>query len=112
MDLKRMQIKTTAVIGAITREHGVLTWKKFEKSVDIPKFKSFLLEIRKKLRKRKVYIFMDNLQVHRSAKTIEYMNSLGLIPIFNASYSPEYMPIELVFSQVKQVYKCLIRMQL
>ena len=50
---------------------------------------------------------MDNLAVHRSNATLEYMSKLGLTPIFNASYSPTYMPIEGCFSQVKLVYKRL-----
>jgi transposase len=30
---------------------------------------------------------------------------LNIIPVFNLSYSPDYNPIESVFSQVKRIYK-------
>ena len=48
---------------------------------------------------------MDNLSVHRSKTTIAYMDSLGLVPIFNAAYSPDYNPIENLFSVVKGAYR-------
>ena len=35
------------------------------------------------------------------------MRELGFRYIYNAAYSPEYNPIELVFSKVKQKFKAL-----
>lgn len=94
MDMTKMNIKTTAVIGAITEEHGVFDWKQYPKSINIEKFQDYLLRLRKLLKKRKVYIFMDNLSVHRSKKTLAFMEELGFVAIFNVAYSPDYNPIE------------------
>ena len=77
----------------------------FERSVNIEKFKEFIDLLHKRLGKKKVYLFMDNLNGHRSKKTIEHMHARNMYPIFNVAYSPEFNPIELLFSQVKQVYR-------
>jgi len=47
---------------------------------------------------------MDNLSAHKSEKAKTEMARLGFRCIFNVPYSPEYNPIEFVFSKVKQ--KC------
>ena len=70
VDISSINIKTTAVIAAITYEHGVLLHGCFDRSVNIDKFKFFIDELRKKLGNRKAVIFMDNLSVHRAKKTL------------------------------------------
>lgn len=94
MDMSKMHISTTAVIASITREHGVFDWKQYPQSVNIEKFKDYLLRIRRLLKNKKVYIFMDNLSVHTSKRTQNYMSSLDMTPIFNVAYSPDFNPIE------------------
>ena len=42
VDISSINIKTTAVIAAITHEHGVLLHGCFERSVNIDKFKFFI----------------------------------------------------------------------
>ena len=48
---------------------------------------------------------MDNLSVHRSKKVREEMEKLDMIPIYNASYSPDYNPIEGVIGLAKNHIK-------
>jgi transposase len=48
---------------------------------------------------------MDNLSVYRARKTLQHMKDRGFEALFNAAYSPEYMPIEFVFSVVKRKFK-------
>jgi transposase len=105
VDISSINIKTTAVIAAITYEHGVLLHGCFDRSVNIDKFKFFIDELRNKLGNRRAVIFMDNLSVHRAKKTLEHMRDRGFEALFNAAYSPEYMPIEFVFSVVKRRFK-------
>jgi transposase len=94
-------IKTTAVVAAITKEHGMLGFQTYGKSVDIPKFVHFLQHIKSLLPNQKVAVFMDQLAVHRSNIVKEEMERLDFTAIFNTSYSPEHNPIEHVFSIVK-----------
>ena len=44
---------------------------------------------------------MDRLAVHKSKEVKELWNKFNIKPIFNVSYSPEFNPIEAVFSKVK-----------
>ena len=48
---------------------------------------------------------MDQLNVHRSNKVSNLAKVLGIELIFNAAYSPDYNPIERVFSQAKLLIK-------
>ena len=47
---------------------------------------------------------MDNLSVHKTLAAQTAYRHLDIKPIFNLAYSPEYNPIELVFSQVKRIF--------
>jgi transposase len=50
---------------------------------------------------------MDNLSVHKSKVSLAEMHRLGLQPIYNVPYSPDFNPIELVFAQVKHYFKAM-----
>ena len=50
---------------------------------------------------------MDNLSAHISEKSTKEMDKLGFKYIFNVAYSPEYNPIEFVFSKLKHSFKGL-----
>ena len=41
---------------------------------------------------------MDQLKVHKAVDARPYFTSLNILPIWNVSYSPEFNPIEAVFS--------------
>ena len=73
MDFKGISIKTTAVIAAITSEHGLLYYECFDRSVNVDKFQVYIDHLRGKLGRREATIFMDNLSVHRSKRTLEHM---------------------------------------
>jgi len=44
---------------------------------------------------------MDNLSAHKSKESLACMREHGIRWVFNAVNSPEYNPIELVFSKLK-----------
>ena len=47
MDFKSISVKTTAVIAAITFEHGVLYYECYDRSVNVDKFRSYLDNLRR-----------------------------------------------------------------
>jgi len=51
---------------------------------------------------------MDNMRVHHSRVSKEAYKELYLTPIFNIAYSPQFNPIESVFSMIKSNYKKLL----
>ena len=62
------------------------------------------LDLLRKYNKRKLAVFMDQLMVHRAKNVKEYCERHDIMRIFNCGYSPEFNPIEGVFSQVKRYY--------
>ena len=47
---------------------------------------------------------MDNLTVHKTRVVVEFMDENEISYIYNVPYSPDYNPIESVFSKVKKYY--------
>jgi transposase len=48
---------------------------------------------------------MDNLSVHRSKKCKSHMEELGFKYVYNASYMPQFNPIEYSFSKFKKGFR-------
>lgn len=46
---------------------------------------------------------MDNAAIHSDKDLVNYLRSLGVLPIFLPSYCPFYNPIEYVFGQFKRI---------
>ena len=47
---------------------------------------------------------MDQLPVHKAIAVKPYYKKLNITAIFNVGYSPEFNPIEAVFSRVKYIF--------
>ena len=79
----------------------------FPQSVNVIKFKEYLNRLREENGDAKICLFMDNLTAHTSNKSKETMRKLKIRYIFNIAYSPDYNPIESVFSKVKCKFRCI-----
>ena len=69
------------------------------------KFSAYLKELSDKMGRKPFTLFMDNLSCHHSDMAKAAYSKLKITPIFNAAYSHEMNPIELVFSKVKHLFK-------
>ena len=107
LDLAKINEPCLALLAAISKGKGREHSKVFPKSVNVPKFKEWLRELRERNGDDKICLFLDNLSSHRSEKAQKFMKELGFKYIFNLPYAPEYNPIELVFSQLKHKFKAL-----
>ena len=65
------------------------------------KFIEYLQGLRAANGSDKICIFMDNLSTHTSKKSKEAMKRLQFRYIYNVAYSPDFNPIEFVFSKIK-----------
>lgn len=74
-------------------------------AIDQGSFARFLRQLRQKNSSTRVCVFLDNLAVHRTKRIQELYKQLDMKVIFNVPYSPQYNPIEIVFSIVKGHYK-------
>ena len=79
----------------------------FDQSVNIPKFKQYVDQLREENGNDKICLFMDNLSAHTSHKSQKNMTDNGFRFIYNLAYEPDFNPIESVFSKVKRRFKTL-----
>ena len=103
----RLNEPALAMLSGIGKENGLEHFKIYNFSVNTERFIEWLKELRVKTGDDKVALFMDNLSAHKAEKSIEEMKQLGFRWIWNCTYSPQYNPIELVFSKVKNAFKNL-----
>ena len=47
---------------------------------------------------------MDQLRVHKARTMWPVYHELNVMPVFNVGYSPQFNPIEAVFSKVKAIF--------
>lgn len=73
MDWSQMNNEPIAVLGAVSREKGIELMMTFRKSVNVPKFKIFLEELRNRNPLDNIILVMDNLAVHRSQESVGRM---------------------------------------
>ena len=94
--MSMLEDKNIASIVCISEEAGLDMIMNFPKSVNSSKFIDFLRELRAQQPDEKLAVFMDRLNVHRSYRVLDVCEELGILRIFNSSYSPNYNPIERV----------------
>ena len=96
---------TIATVAAISHDGGLELAHHHERSINAPKFKAFIEELRVLNKNKRIVLFMDQLGVHRSKMVTKTMKRLHLKVIFNAAYSPQFNPIEMAFADVKRMIK-------
>lgn len=92
-----------ATIAAVSEERGVEHISTYNQAVVTSDFKDYLRVLRRGNRGG-LALFMDQLAVHRAGEVKVLCAELDITILFNVSYSPEFNPIESVFSQVKRTY--------
>ena len=92
------------VVAAISYEKGLEHLHFTTESFDSEVFINFLKELRKKVKTKKLTLFMDRAKYHDSKETKPVYKQLCIQYILNAGYTPIGNPIEAVFSAAKQYY--------
>ena len=64
-------------------------------------FIDFLKSLRKRFGATPLALFMDQLRVHKASPVRPVYDQLDIRPVWNVGYSPEFNPVEAVFSKVK-----------
>ena len=98
IDLAKLEEPTLAVLCGISKEKGLEHFRIFEFSVNVDRFIEYLDGLRQANGDEKICLFMDNLSAHTSERAKTAMKNHGFRWIYNVPYSPEYNPIEYVFS--------------
>ena len=77
----------------------------YRRSVNAEKFISWLGEFKAKVGRKGCYLYMDNLQVHKTEAVRYTMEQMNIEPVYAPAYSPDYNPIEYIFSKLKAIVK-------
>ena len=99
-----------SAIAAMCSE-GVLACKVVEGAVNAETFETFLsIELSSELfpfdgANPRSIVVMDNASIHHVDKVVEFLEDLGVLVYFLPPYSPDFNPIEELFSKVKYVMK-------
>lgn len=94
---------TYTVISAISNK-SVVHNEIIKGSSNAETFKQFIVNLLTKINEPK-YLLMDNARIHHSKIIKDYINTTNNQIIYNVPYSPEYNPIEVIFSKVKRIIK-------
>ena len=68
-------------------------------------FIEYLTELKDRQGNQKIAFFLDNLAVHHTTEVKEAAEEMDIMLVFNKAYSPDFNPIETIFSVVKGSYK-------
>lgn len=105
VDEAAFNMKTQALIMAVSVDKGVDHFRVYPRSVATAQFVEFLEELAASNGNEPLAVFMDNMTVHHSRAALERYQALKITPIFNVPYSPQFNGIEAVFSMLKATYK-------
>ena len=68
IDTAKLDEPCLALLASISKDKGLEHYRVFPKSVNVPKFKEWLKELRDKNGDDKICLFLDNLSAHKSDK--------------------------------------------
>ena len=89
------------VIGAISKERGLVHFEVFVESNNSNLFMNFMQAVKTKCQGRRVVVVLDNLRIHHSKK-LNQIYSKDFKEYFLPTYSSELNPIERLWSIVKR----------
>ena len=94
-----------SVIASISTDGNVELLQMREGAVDDERFEEYIRALEEQNRNVPLCLFMDNLAVHKRPICMQAYEELAMNVVLNVPYSPDYQPIETVFSIVKRYYK-------
>ena len=93
---------STTMLGAL-RYDGTIAAMVYEGGTNVAVMEAFAEgELRRILRPRDIVV-MDNLSAHKGPNVIAAVESAGAIVCYLPPYSPDYNPIEEMWSKVKEI---------
>ena len=98
--LAHWQVKTLA--AAVRLGEGVTAALAYDGATDAAAFESFACQTLAPTLRRGDVVIWDNLQPHKVAAAREAVEARGARVLFLPPYSPDYSPIEPMWSKVKQ----------
>jgi transposase len=98
--------KTLTILGAITIQ-GVLSAATLPEAITGESFTTFIREVLIPSLRPWMVVVMDNLAAHKVVAVRRLIESAGCRVVFLPPYSPDYSPIENIWSKVKQFLRTI-----
>lgn len=98
--------KTLTMLAAIT-VHGVLAAASIDAATDGEVFTLFIQEVLVPTLRTGMVVVMDNLAAHKVAAIRLAIEAAGCRVVYLPAYSPDYSPIENIWSKVKQLLRSI-----
>jgi transposase len=90
-----------SIVAAIRLEQGIIAAMTTEGAFDGALFLAFIKEILVPTLRKGDHVLMDNLGAHRTAGVVEAIEASGADVIWLPPYSPDYDPVEPLWSNFK-----------
>ena len=95
---------TTTVVSSIDIE-GNLSFMSYSGGTTNIRFQEYLKEVLIPSLKPGDYVVMDNLNAHHAKGVDALLRSAGAVPLYLPPYSPDFNPIEKMWSKVKGILR-------
>ena len=92
--------QSTTILSSV-RMDGETVFTAFAGAVNGEKFKAYLKELLIQTLKPGDIVIMDNLRAHKVSGVAEIVESVGAIVLYLPPYSPDFNPIEQMWSKIK-----------
>lgn len=92
--------KRTGIVGAM-RFDGTIRYRSFEGSITGKRFLLFLKQTLLSVLREGDIVIMDNLSIHKVKGVQELILSANALPLYLPPYSPDFNPIEKLWSKLK-----------
>lgn len=97
---------STTMMGAL-RLDGTVAAMVYEGGTDVPVMEAFAETELRRIVRRGDIVVMDNLSAHKDPKVIRLIQRSGAAVWYLPPYSPDFNPIEPMWSKVKEILRAL-----
>lgn len=96
--------QTTTMIGSV-RQDGSTTCMTIEGAINGEVFRVYVRDVLLPTLQPGDVLVMDNLSTHKDRESLEMLKQAGVTVRFLPAYSPDYNPIEMMWSKVKALLR-------
>jgi transposase len=97
---------STTMLGAL-RHDGTIAAMVYEGGTDVSVMEAFAEGDLRRILRPGDLVVMDNLSAHKDARVIAAIESAGAIACYLPPYSPDFNPIEAMWSKVKEILRSI-----
>lgn len=109
VNLEAVTFKAVAACAAVDRDGVVQAYTLEDFSIDKWKFVRFVEMLRSNIGSgQTIFLVVDQLRVHYTHVVVECCRANDVFLVYNASYSSEFMPCEIVWAIAKKKFRKLL----